>query len=225
MSMSARQKDFIKNEFRRMSYSVMKRYIDEKMCVPCEDRPFGSIGKLSREVSDECYAESNRNNRILLILESPHVDEFRETPPQAASGNTGNNVFDFANRVFSSCEGWGLWVINAIEYPCSLLQNISKTGKDIRDVVLFEMWKLDEVRESLKRRLKKHCGNGRNLIVEASGSKILRDGIRCIVNRLEVDKKFVPNVPHPCCWRSPMTRDNAQSLIRSCCMFYGLYRT
>lgn len=222
MSMSARQEDFVKNEFKRISHSVMKRYIDEKMCVPCEDR---LIGVISGEASVlvEGVDMSNERDRILLVLESPHICEYEASPPRAASGETGRNIFNFANQVFSLYDGWGLWVINAIEYPCSLLQNISKTGKDIRDTVLSEMWKLNEVRESFERRLKKHCGSGRNLIVEASGSKTLRDGIRCIVDCLEVDKRFVPDVPHPRSWLNPKAMDKAKLLVCKERMYYGLH--
>ena len=219
--MSTDQEDFIKNEFRRISYSIMKRYIDEKMCVPCEDRQVGVVSG-DASIIVENVDMSNVRDRILLVLESPHVCEYEATPPRAASRD--QYISDFA-KVFSLYGGWGLWVINAIEYPCSLLQNISKTGKSVRDVVLSEMWKLNEIREAFERRLQKYCGNGKNLIVEACGSKIIKDGIRCIVNRLAVDKKFVPNVSHPCRWRNPTIRDNAQSLIRSCWMSYGLHRT
>ena len=68
----------------------------------------------------------NTNKKIILLLESPHVDELNNNLNSFNNLNLGNNMM------------FDIYIVNAIQYQCSL--GISPINKHIRNYVFQGMW-------------------------------------------------------------------------------------
>ena len=126
---------------------------------------------------------------MIMILESPHKDEFKgEIGP--AKGPTGRNIRKHINDIFGKkYEDYHLILMNAIPFQCSL--GIESSGS-IRDTVFAEAWKNDIIgRTFFKVRLKKllDSRNGKNVVVVnacTQGSKV-NDYLCCKVCRSTIN--------------------------------------
>ncbi len=108
----------------------------------CEDQYVGEISKFQKTQKDfEARRRiEDRGGRkcLIMILESPHSDEFRgEIGP--AKGPTGRNIRARVTTVLRSINpsDYGLILMNAVQYQCSL-------GIDtncVRDQVFLEVWR------------------------------------------------------------------------------------
>lgn len=103
----------------------------------CPDQYVGKIKdvikkkRLERKNIEETNVIEQYDKIIILILESPHQDEFesdknvlRRFPIGPANGVTGVNIWKFSNSIFLRKIGnWGdcaLLLMNAIPFQCSL---------------------------------------------------------------------------------------------------------
>ena len=96
----------------------------------------------------------NTNKKIILLLESPHVDEFNiknqnytTAPIWGKSGDRfnsqfinvlNNNLNSFNNLNLGNNMMFDIYIVNAIQYQCSL--GISPINKHIRNYVFQGMW-------------------------------------------------------------------------------------
>lgn len=121
--------------------------------------------------------EKSKCNAIVIVLESPHKDEyiFNETQKQyigPALGTTGQNLLNWLPSVLinyvpteidkktgtAKCiekhniklEKYAIKLVNAVQYQCSLGQDTEL----FRDKVFSKMWKNPDVRKSFGKRLK-----------------------------------------------------------------------
>jgi len=90
--------------------------------------------------SVECYKQYNK---IIMILESPHVDEFICEQPSPAKGTTGRNILTYFGEACKLHEEgikfgqYPLILMNAIQYQCSLGYPTEK----YRDKTFKTCWK------------------------------------------------------------------------------------
>ena len=85
--------------------------------------------------------KQTKRSKIILILESPHYDEFRENQNCPANGKTGNNISDFFHEKiiikFKIPNGnYDVFLINAIRYQCS----IGLKTSIFRNIFFIKIW-------------------------------------------------------------------------------------
>jgi hypothetical protein len=90
---------------------------------------------------------------IVLVLESPHIREYRTVPPQPAQGSTGRNIRTFLGAALSPLglnDRHPLILMNAIRHQCSVGVNTAAH----RDAIFRRMWEEQCVKEDFARRLR-----------------------------------------------------------------------
>lgn len=99
-------------------------------------------------------------NKIVVLIESPHKNEFMLNLVAPALGNTGDKLHMFLprlllnNRLIDSNES-EIYLVNCINYQCSLGYDTSV----YRDKVFNNLWREIKIQNSLKRRLIKISPN------------------------------------------------------------------
>ena len=136
------------------------------------------------------YYNSDTNNKIILIMESPHKDEFTQNIPNGpAFGKTGKNIAsyfesvlnkEFFNVNISLSNGtYDLYLINAIQFQCSL----GLPTEYFRDLIFTGLW-FNGGEENFKNRLEKIKLNNNDIVInsctngEQIFSKIFGKGCR-----------------------------------------------
>ncbi|AFA47990.1 hypothetical protein [Acetobacterium woodii] len=107
----------------------------------------------------------NKERRIIIVLESPHVNEFEiggnPIPAIGATGYALENKFSeiFDNYLKSKDSDirfddgyYHVFIMNAIEYQCSLGFSTSR----YRDIVFKSLWEQNEIIDSFSSRLSKY---------------------------------------------------------------------
>lgn len=118
----------------------------------------------------------NAENILILILESPHTDEFDENgnPIGPANGTTGYNIREHILDILGNgYKSYHLILMNAIPFQCSLGFSLSKKEKENkkrRDEVFSAVWDNDAIgKEFFEGRLKKLLdelqNKGKNVVV------------------------------------------------------------
>jgi len=107
---------------------------------PCSDQYLGTLSEIVGRTSFPMrVAASERTARpcIVMVLESPHVDEFIGTPGPA-KGFTGDMIRTHLPEALRDInhDGFGLILINAIQHQCSLGTDTSQH----RDVIFRAVW-------------------------------------------------------------------------------------
>lgn len=107
----------------------------------CPDQYVGRVleieaaGGIVLRSSASCRPDENA---LLLVLESPHIQEFKEQPAPA-QGKTGISIAKFLRKVpgLDATTGYPVILINAIQYQCSLGMPTAR----FRDKVFVAVWK------------------------------------------------------------------------------------
>lgn len=120
-----------------------------------QEEKVGKIGKFK----DKIISYKCNNESIVLIVESPHKDEYKNGKPIApAQGTTGYNIrkqicekLNRSESINGFKEGnYNLMICNPVQFQCSLFDfyKLSLSGsspvKGIRDKVFKEIYKFEE---------------------------------------------------------------------------------
>lgn len=156
---------------------------------------------------EEGLKKISNNNIIILILESPHTDEFAENKINGpAFGQTGKNINNYLvktlnkksrlkNYILPEEKTCKIIIVNAIQYACSCGINLDV----LKDSMLKNVWEHDEVKEDFRNRIE--------IIKKASTKKLVV--INCCTKPIkesvgnEIKKVFNENIyeaPHPAYW-------------------------
>lgn len=110
----------------------------------CPDQYIGCLSRIESEgqiPSSVRLPTTCRPDRpsVILVLESPHREEFKDGRPGPARGKTGKNIAQYLRDVLGRWvdEDPPLILMNAIQYQCSL----GHCPRCFRDRVFREMWK------------------------------------------------------------------------------------
>lgn len=97
---------------------------------------------------------------VILVLESPHIDEFKDARGPA-KGTTGRNIASFIGEIFDLKDAIErpLILMNAVQYQCSL----GRPTKKYRDKVFTATWQRGG-KEDFNNRLRKIYRDGDTII-------------------------------------------------------------
>jgi hypothetical protein len=150
-SEEARQSE-LTEEFKSVVKQVMKDLNikkDSPELRACPDMFVGKIENLHKSSSfSYCKITDTPNagmvnqegrKAILLILESPHKEEYKEEPIEPAKGCTGCAIRTYFRQIFGDdCNSYDLVLLNLVQYQCS--QGMATRGKkSIKNTVLAKL--------------------------------------------------------------------------------------
>ena len=193
--------------FRIASEAIASRESQiESRC--CPDQYMGTLSQiLGRPVFPERLPAIMRPNLpcIIMVLESPHIDEFIGTP-EPAKGFTGEMIRRHLHKAlpFENISAYGLIIMNAIQYQCSL-----GVSTDLyRDRIFRAAWNHGG-RESLGARVEqlfRHgdilvncCTKGKDYQVETPLRMLVERELRRVLPGVRSIRRL-----HPSAWRKPL---------------------
>lgn len=106
---------------------------------------------------------ANQNDfNIIIILESPHKDEYKTAFQHPALGTTGNNLgkyfdglLDCLDSVIPQGKICHVYLMNAVQYQCSL----GFEPKVFRNVIFEDIWNNHNGKNDFLERLDRHYPN------------------------------------------------------------------
>lgn len=177
----------------------------------CPDQYVGKISKFSSKETDfPIRMASTKRPKdlkcLIMVIESPHIDEFGKNPCPA-NGKTGELIRKWICNVkglSSYQKEYGLIVINAIQYQCSL----GLPTRCFRDVVFESVWNYFGEIEFLER-LKSIYKNG-DVILNCCTKGNSKNGPLRLKVQQAIKKLPPPYVllrrTHPSSWHSIRNR-------------------
>jgi hypothetical protein len=147
---------------------------------------------------------------LILVLESPHIDEFVNTFGPA-KGYTGEMIRKYLPEAFelNRLGDYGLILLNAIQYQCSLGSNTAV----YRDRIFRAVW-AQGGKENFQYRFKgalqssdlvmNCCTKGNDFEIHPPLRSLVEDAIRQINPEIQTIKRM-----HPAAWRNPAWRGKA----------------
>ncbi len=174
-----------KTNFSKLAYSDKKKKNPKK----CKDQYIGILKintntlfncKICWKTPNNLLKSRNDSNQIkrrkqiptiVIVLESPHKDEFEKNTPMPAMGQTGDNIIKYFpsvlmqymyqergknNSALLRAKGdiengkYRIALVNVIQYQCSL----GRKPKEFRNDVFCKMWNFPKVKKDFIHRLK-----------------------------------------------------------------------
>ena len=147
---------------------------------------------------------------LILVLESPHIDEFVDAPGPA-KGFTGEMIRKYLPDAFEpkGRTGYGLILLNAIQYQCSLGSNTVV----YRDRIFRAVW-AQGGKEKFQARLQavympgdqvmNCCTKGNDFEINPPLRALVEVAIQQVNPQLQTIKRM-----HPAAWRDPAWRGKA----------------
>lgn len=194
----------LRERFKELALKGVSEYIDALAMAKCCAEYWGKIG--SHEIRSRKTVSECKNKCVLMILESPHIREYVVENGKfqfrgIAIGRTGNLISKYADDVFEDLKGYSLYLINAIDFQCSLGMCLSLSSRFVKDKVVATLSESNLFEASLRTRLMRLMSNvNSGIIVNASGEQcngeVMRVLKRCCFSKL----KCAGPVPHPSSW-------------------------
>ena len=198
----------------------------EERCVACPDEYVGTVsvnssGKVStnfwidRDARKKMASTLNKTpkeeeNNIVIVLESPHKDEYKTTIPHPAIGTTGNNLSKYFNCLLdllknniqnsTTCH---VYLMNAVQYQCSL----GFATEDFRSEIFKDIWDNYDGRNSFLDRLKKL---NPNIILNlcTNGPYKLQNMVQNAIKSQYTNSVAVFKGSHPSSWNRKSNQSN-----------------
>ena len=182
----------------------------------CPDQFVGHIHELSgRETFPvrKPIAARPKEPCVILVLESPHRDEYVSKPggpeaPCPANGQTGRNICSHLGRLQApQYLHSGLILMNAVQFQCSL----GAAPEIFRDSVFRGVWS-SSGRADFMQRLRDHYVDGDLILNCCTKGKADSDGLflRDLVDeaiREAIPAAEVKCLPHPASWRGEIGKE------------------
>ncbi len=148
----------------------------------------------------------NESNAIIIILESPHIDEYKDGAPIGpANGKTGDNINKYLCNILSEAmlskvimvnpktKKYDLILINAIRYQCSLGVDTSL----FRDFCFMKLWEKKKTVGSFNRRLNIILDNYKNgHIILINGCTLGGHSDLLTVHKGKITKKYLKEIKY-----------------------------
>jgi len=200
-----------RNQISRFSLTtesqIVIEEIEERICL---DRYVGIVSEMNAQNRFHYFDLSERPESIpciILIMESPHIQEYIDIVAPA-KGRTGGYIRTKFNSVvgFDRYSEYGLILMNAIQYQCSL----GKPTTQFRDEVFKFAW--NEVGESNFRFRLRNTILENDVVVNCCTKGHYVPYLRTLVqsaieNELQNDMNRILNRTHPSSWFSLNNRN------------------
>lgn len=187
---------------------------DSYNCSQCPDQV---VGKIKKEINGDFCSDWNKDGfktrininyknitvgkKIILILESPHIEEYIK-PLGPAKSTTGNNIRELFEEVCGaniSIGSFDLVLMNAIQYQCSL----GFPTKHFRDKVFIKTWECFGKTE-FKYRLNKLVSVDDivvNCCTAGNGKIKLRTLVKDAISEMQLRSEIILEFEHPSNWK------------------------
>jgi hypothetical protein len=163
---------------------------------------------IPRSVIEFDGEDGDESTSVVLVLESPHVEEFRGAhSPRAANGRTGDSIESLFKEVLET-SGIAIRgkarvrVVNAIPFQCSL----GHRPQLVRDAVFKACWQLSDVVDDLQMRLSsivEDCGP-RTIVINACTAGphgVRRVSVEFAIREVQSRFRFLyDRLEHPANW-------------------------
>ena len=159
--------------------------------------------------------------KIIVVLESPHVDEYEVKPckkdegrncpcrdyvrPAPARGLTGRNIKHYLSRIFDCDEfkTYKIALINPIQYQCSL--GDLKSG--LKDEIFARLIKMPHYKKCFRERFAHVYNPGKDIVVNCCTDKrknkdIVNECLKSVMYCKAADERrfCLLEMNHPCVW-------------------------
>ena len=231
-----------------LSDDQIQKILDKIPDTYCKDQYVGCVSEILSESPDEDFpirkeleglggAPVKFSRGVLIVLESPNKAEFRKVGDEYESQGparhcTGCRFREYWSRISEGKFGemwkdYAIFLINAVQYQCSLAHAGRDVPKGTKDVVFCKCMERPKIVDSLRSRI----DDVRNLcddliLVNACTRDCNGEGYKAVSNVLLAYKEKghrVFGTTHPCGWQCPRNRvlmelDNPDTLplSRSC---------
>ena len=190
--------------------NLVKEFDFENIYTSFEVCPDNYIGKINGEkfISAEnrykayingeknlTYGKDNEEN-IVVILESPHKDEYRKKLIAPALGETGDRLNAYLEKLLTNSliarDGAQLFLINAIQYQCSL----GFPTDCVRSYIFNYLFDQDKFKKDLKERI--DIQNPKTIVIATTS--FCRDKIKKWILNEYKDIPIYETDSHPSVW-------------------------
>lgn len=204
-------------EFEKIVTDVLEPQLKElrskKYPGVCLDKYAGKISDIAKEKRRDPVDKRGTEKCLILILESPHVDEFKDRyNPAPAMGRTGEKIAAYIKQVKDLDkyqENYGLILMNAIQYQCSL----GEPTQYFRDQIFRAAWENDDLgKKNFQDRLLKVFNPGDvivNCCTKGNKKPYLRDLVQDAIEEMQEQCKFseIFGRTHPSYWHMPKNQE------------------
>lgn len=189
---------------------------DRKVKVKNSEKDNNETTYYYERISADEYTPDKTENIIIVVLESPHKDEYSEVngikvangPAYGKTGDNFNKYFPLILRnaiidkkIVLKSGHYEIIFMNGIQYQCSLGNATSK----YRDELFLKCWENDKCKEDFKERLKRYISLGKNCVVINCCTKGKKNLQKLVHNEIQDACRDVPTYlcTHPCSWFVP----------------------
>lgn len=177
------------------------QWVGDVKCTPDGFEYIGSdSGKFNFRMNLDRVSKRIVEEKVLLIiLESPHIDEYKKLsnsifePIGPANGVTGENIRKYLHlatkeiAIDNCCRQdlYHLFLVNAVPYQCSLGEVLVGSNKDNRNSIFLNCW--NYAKHDFVERINKYCSNN-SIIINACTKGVNSPNdeftLRGVVNRM-----------------------------------------
>lgn len=209
---------FLKKAREIATTSINEKYICRDSCIGSYEggnfipKHSDSDDRKQRLFGDKINIQNEINVfRIVLVLESPHVEEFLQTPYLPAQGETGVNIKGYLDNLLyqirediDSKKKYEIYLVNSLQYQCSLGQKTEV----YRDEIWNALWEKKIFVDDFVKRLNKLNPNILiNLCTDSSKNGRREKVQKIILSRYAVKKDIVSFTgSHPSSWNKNKNR-------------------
>ena len=189
---------------------------DKKVEVKNSENDTKGTAYYYERISVDDYTPDKTENIIIVILESPHNDEYckehgEKIPKGPAYGKTGANFNKYFllllrnaiidKKIVLKSGHYEIIFMNGIQYQCSLGDTTSK----YRDEFFLNCWDNDKCKEDFKERLKRYVSLGKDCVVINCCTKGKKNLQKMVHDEIQDVCRDVPTYlcTHPCSWFVP----------------------
>ena len=177
-------------------------------CGFCHKWVLGAVHKGNvRGIDIEQYKSSDNEKVLILVLESPHKDEFDDNlkpilPAQGITGRNIENLIGTRNFVGYLDKGseYVVLLVNAVRYQTSCAYVFGNMITKVRNKVFKHLFKEKGLKEDFLNRIQNYSKNNGNIIINCCTEKLRPLVEECLCGLSQNEEIKNGQDYHPCFW-------------------------